>query len=149
MGMTWAYSTAGQTAEEMIGVIHRAIDLGVTLIDTPTCTAVHNEVLVGRALADRRDESCWPQGRPAVPRRRVRPRRAERGHGHRRPARAHPRGPSTRAAPARGRPHRPLPAAPRRPGGPLADSWGTLAELVTAGKVRHLGLSEVTAVGAE
>lgn len=58
MGMSWAYQ-AGQAGseEESIRVIHRAIDLGVTLIDTSDVYGPFtNEELVGRALAGRRDE---------------------------------------------------------------------------------------------
>src|ERR1700730_9436050 len=40
-----------------IATIHRAIELGVTLIDTADVYGSgHNEVLVGRALHDRRDD---------------------------------------------------------------------------------------------
>ncbi|HYU04676.1 MAG TPA: aldo/keto reductase, partial [Jatrophihabitantaceae bacterium] len=43
--------------DESIATIHRALDLGVTFIDTADIYgAGHNEVLVGRAIAGRRDE---------------------------------------------------------------------------------------------
>src|ERR1700748_2719101 len=55
MGMSEFYGT-GDDAES-IATIHRAIDLGVTLLDTADIYGPHtNEVLVGRAIADRRDE---------------------------------------------------------------------------------------------
>jgi aryl-alcohol dehydrogenase-like predicted oxidoreductase len=57
MGMSGAYSGAGQDDAESIRTIHRAIDLGVTLIDTAEVYGPHtNEELVGRALAGRRDQ---------------------------------------------------------------------------------------------
>jgi aryl-alcohol dehydrogenase-like predicted oxidoreductase len=58
MGMTWAYSAAERDDERSIAVIHRALDLGVTLLDTADVYGPYtNEELVGRALADRRDEA--------------------------------------------------------------------------------------------
>ena len=54
MGMSEFY---GETSDqESIATIHRALDLGVTLIDTADMYGVgHNEQLVGRAIHDRRD----------------------------------------------------------------------------------------------
>jgi aryl-alcohol dehydrogenase-like predicted oxidoreductase len=55
MGMSQSYGAADW--DESIATIHRAIDLGVTFIDTADLYgAGHNEVLVGRALVHRRDE---------------------------------------------------------------------------------------------
>ena len=55
MGMSQSYGAADW--DESIATIHRAIDLGVTFIDTADLYGTgHNEVLVGRALAHRRDE---------------------------------------------------------------------------------------------
>jgi aryl-alcohol dehydrogenase-like predicted oxidoreductase len=55
MGMSQSYGPSDW--DESIATIHRAIDLGVTLLDTANVYgAGHNEVLVGRALAGRRDE---------------------------------------------------------------------------------------------
>ena len=55
MGMSEFY---GHTDwDESIATIHRALDLGVTFLDTADIYgAGHNEVLVGRAIAGRRDE---------------------------------------------------------------------------------------------
>jgi aryl-alcohol dehydrogenase-like predicted oxidoreductase len=54
MGMSQSYGTANW--DESIATIHRALELGVTFIDTADVYgAGHNEVLVGRALHDRRD----------------------------------------------------------------------------------------------
>src|ERR1700726_1354360 len=57
MGMSAAYSGAGRDDAESIRTIHRAIDLGVTLIDTAEIYGPFtNEELVGRAIKGRRDE---------------------------------------------------------------------------------------------
>jgi len=55
MGMSEWYGAADW--DESIATINRALDLGVTLLDTADIYgAGHNEVLVGRAIARRRDE---------------------------------------------------------------------------------------------
>ncbi len=53
MGMSEFY--AGRDDEESIRTIHRALDLGVTFLDTADVYGPHtNEVLVGKAISDRR-----------------------------------------------------------------------------------------------
>jgi aryl-alcohol dehydrogenase-like predicted oxidoreductase len=55
MGMSEWYGAADW--DESIATIHRAIELGVTFLDTADIYgAGHNEVLVGRAIHDRRDQ---------------------------------------------------------------------------------------------
>jgi aryl-alcohol dehydrogenase-like predicted oxidoreductase len=55
MGMSEWYGRADW--DESVATIHRALDLGVTFIDTADVYgAGHNEVLVGRAIVGRRDE---------------------------------------------------------------------------------------------
>jgi aryl-alcohol dehydrogenase-like predicted oxidoreductase len=57
MGMSAYYTGAREDDEQSIRAIRRAIDLGVTLIDTAEIYGPYlNEELVGRALAGRRDE---------------------------------------------------------------------------------------------
>jgi len=58
MGMSEFY---GHTDwDESVATIHRALDLGVTFLDTADIYgAGHNEVLVGRAIAGRHDEVKW------------------------------------------------------------------------------------------
>lgn len=57
MGMSAFYEGAGSDDAESIRTIHRAIDLGIDLIDTAEVYGPYsNEELVGRALAGRRDE---------------------------------------------------------------------------------------------
>jgi aryl-alcohol dehydrogenase-like predicted oxidoreductase len=56
MGMSWAYGSVEEA--DGIAVIHRALDLGATLIDTSDAYGpFENEELVGRALAGRREEA--------------------------------------------------------------------------------------------
>ncbi len=56
MGMSQSYGTPD--ADESIRTIHRALDLGVTLVDTANVYGKgENEELVGRAIRDRR-EGC-------------------------------------------------------------------------------------------
>jgi aryl-alcohol dehydrogenase-like predicted oxidoreductase len=55
MGMSEWYGPADW--DESIATIHRALDLGVTFLDTANVYGDgHNEVLVGRGIAGRRDE---------------------------------------------------------------------------------------------
>jgi aryl-alcohol dehydrogenase-like predicted oxidoreductase len=137
MGMSSVYGAADW--DESVAVVRRALDLGVTLIDTADAYGLgHNEVLVGRALAGRRDEAqiatktgmdfTTGRGRLVV----------------------------------RNDPERIKAAADASllrlgtdridlyylhrvdPEVPLEESVGALAELVAEGKVRAIGLSEVT-----
>jgi aryl-alcohol dehydrogenase-like predicted oxidoreductase len=55
MGMSWAYGAGDE--ESGVATIHRAIELGVTFLDTAEVYGPYvNEELVGRAIAGRRDE---------------------------------------------------------------------------------------------
>ena len=57
MGMSTAYTGAGTDDAESIRTIHRALDLGVSLIDTAEIYGPFtNEELVGRAIEDRRND---------------------------------------------------------------------------------------------
>src|SRR6266545_1162642 len=56
MGMSGMYGPADE--RESIATIHAALDRGVTLLDTGDYYgAGHNEMLIGRALRDRRDRA--------------------------------------------------------------------------------------------
>lgn len=56
MGMSEFYGAADRT--QSIEVIHRALDLGVKLLDTADMYGVgHNEELVGEAIRDRRGDA--------------------------------------------------------------------------------------------
>lgn len=140
MGMSWAYAESGRDDSESIAVIHAALDAGSTLIDTALVYGDgHNEELVGRALAGRRTDAVIATKGGLIVDDIV-----------------------TKGMHNDGRPenltrqidlslsrlgvdfidlyylHRVDPAVP------LEDSWGAMAEAVAAGKVGHLGLSEVT-----
>ena len=55
MGMSEFYGTADEA--EAVRTIHRALELGVNLLDTADAYGPYaNEQLVGRAIRDRRDE---------------------------------------------------------------------------------------------
>ena len=139
MGMTYAYTTGGQDDESSIAVLNRALDLGVTLIDTANVYGPFtNEELVGRALQGRREEAVLAtkvglvidaDGSP--PRRDGRPEHVREGIDA-----------SLRRL---GVDHVDLYQLHRvDPEVPLEDSWGALAETVAAGKARAIGLSEVS-----
>ena len=55
MGMTRAYGAGDETSG--VATIHRALELGITLLDTAEVYGPYaNEELVGRAVAGRRDQ---------------------------------------------------------------------------------------------
>jgi len=56
MGMSGMYGPADE--RESIATIHAALDQGITLLDTGDYYgAGHNELLIGRAIQDRRDKA--------------------------------------------------------------------------------------------
>ena len=140
MGMTWAYNTASRDDERSTAVIHRAIDLGETLIDTADVYGPFtNEEVVGRALAGRRDEvvlatkvglvvedidtlTLARDGRPEhvhegidASLRRLQTDHVELYQLHRVDEKV-----------------------------PVEETWGAMAEVVAAGKARAIGMSEAT-----
>ena len=63
MGMSGTYGAADEA--ESVRTIHRALDLGVSLIDTAEVYGpFHNEELVGRAIKNRRDDVVLAPGHP-------------------------------------------------------------------------------------
>jgi len=139
MGMSEFYESVPES--EAIATIHRALELGMNLIDTSDMYGRgENERLVGRALSDRRESAVL----------------ATKGGFLRRDDDLAWRGVNGRpdylkaacdASLARlGVDHIDLYYLHRAdPGVPIEESVGALAELVSAGKVRRLGLSEVDA----
>src|SRR6266508_3600242 len=136
MSMSEFYEPTDQA--EATRTIHRALDLGVTLLDTaPSYGLGDSERLVGGAVAGRRDRvaiatkfgATRDGGRWGLD---VRPQRARQSIDE-----------SLRRL---GVDHVDLYIMARRdPAIPIEDTVGAMAELVAAGKVRHLGLSEVGA----
>ena len=136
MGMSGMYGPADEA--ESVATIHAALDRGVTLIDTGDFYGMgHNEMLIGRALRDRRDsallsvkfgglrgpDSSWIgfDARPAAVKNFAAYSLQRLGVDHidiYRPARLDP-------------------------AVPIEDTIGAIADLVKAGYVRHIGLSEV------
>ena len=139
MGMSEFYGSADEG--EAVATIHRALDLGITLLDTSDIYGPQtNEQLVGRAIEDRRDEVVLATKFGIL---------------------RDPNDPSVRGV--NGRPdyvHQACDASLRRlavehidlyyqhrvdPDVPIEETVGAMAELVDAGKVRFLGLSEAAA----
>jgi aryl-alcohol dehydrogenase-like predicted oxidoreductase len=137
MGMSEFYGTGDQAEAER--TIHRALDLGVTFLDTADMYGPFtNERLVGRAIAGRREEVVLAT--------KFGNERGEDGSFHG----------------INGRPdyvHRACDASLQRLGVdvidlyyqhrvdttvPVEDTWGALRELVEAGKIRSAGISEAS-----
>ncbi len=137
MGMSEFYSGGSET--ESIATIHRALDLGVTLLDTADMYGIgRNEELVGRAIRDRRDRVVLATKFGNM------------------------RGPSGQFLGVNGQPsyvRQACEASLKRlgvetidlyyqhrvdPNTPIEETVAVMAELVAEGKVRHLGLSEAS-----
>jgi aryl-alcohol dehydrogenase-like predicted oxidoreductase len=139
MSMSGFYGTTDLDDDEAIRTIHRALDLGVTLIDTAESYGPYvNEELVGRAVKGRRGEVVLatkfgvishPSGErsldssPATIRTAVEGSLSRLGTDYIDLYHQHRVDPKT----------------------PVEEVAGTLAELVAAGKIRHYGLSEAGA----
>ena len=137
MGMSQAYGPADE--DESVATLLRALDLGISLFDTANAYGLgHNEQLVGRVLADHRDQIVLAtkfgiagirdgrmtiDGRPEYAKtccdeslRRLGVETIDLYYLHR-----------------------------VDPAVPIEETIGAMAELVGAGKVRYLGLSEASA----
>jgi aryl-alcohol dehydrogenase-like predicted oxidoreductase len=134
MGMSQSYGTPDDS--ESIATINRALDLGVTLLDTADSYGPYtNERLVGEAIKGRRDEAVLAtkfgqefhpdgtrgiNGRPEYVRRACDDSLQRLGVDHIDLYYQHRVDPEV----------------------PVEETWGALGELVSAGKVRFLGISE-------
>jgi aryl-alcohol dehydrogenase-like predicted oxidoreductase len=137
MGMSFAYTGAGTDDAESIRTIHRAIDLGVTLIDTAEIYGPYtNEELVGQALKGRRDDVVLATKFGMVS-------HGGDGPGHLDSTPANIRTAVEGSLQRLGTDRIDLYYQHRvDPNTPIEDTIGALAELVTEGKILHLGLSE-------
>jgi aryl-alcohol dehydrogenase-like predicted oxidoreductase len=138
MGMSQFYG-AGDDAES-VRTIHRAIDLGVTLLDTADMYGpYHNEQLIGRAVRDRRERVVLATKFGNV----------KDGQGRVVGVNGTPEYVRTSCEGSLRRlgvevidlycQHRVDRATP------IEETWGALAELVQEGKVRYLAISEASA----
>ncbi|MEU5883326.1 aldo/keto reductase [Spirillospora sp. NPDC047279] len=140
MGMSWAYGASERDDSASAALIHEAIDLGVTFLDTAQVYGDgDNETLVGGALGARRDEVvlATKTGLVVDDRETLAMSRNGTPEHVKRSAEESLRRLRTDVIDLYYL-HRVDPAVP------LAETWGAMAELVAEGKVRHLGLSEVT-----
>jgi aryl-alcohol dehydrogenase-like predicted oxidoreductase len=138
MGMSEFYGEGDDN--ESIATIHRALDLGVTFLDTSDMYGPFtNEQLVGRAIKDRRDEVQLATKFGIV-------RTAEGGRLGIRGDSSYVRECCDASLQRLGVDQIDLYYQHRvDPETPIEETVGAMAELVTAGKVKHLGLSECSA----
>ncbi|THA40583.1 aldo/keto reductase [Streptomyces sp. A1547] len=138
MGMSDFYGSADEA--ESVATIHEALERGVTFLDTADMYGPFtNEELVGRAIAGRRDRVFLATKFGVVRGEDPRARRVDSSPAY-----------AKRACEASLRrlnvDHIDLYYLHRRnPDVPIEDTVGALSRLVCEGKVRHIGLSEVSA----
>ncbi len=139
MGMSFAYGAADDN--ESTATLHRALDLGITFLDTADMYGFGaNEELVGATIADRRDEVFLATKFGIT------------GNGLNSAARGvngspeYVRSAIDASLQRLGVDHVDLYYQHRMdPGVPVEETVGAMASLVEAGKVRYLGLSEASA----
>ncbi|MGW2840162.1 aldo/keto reductase [Streptomyces sp. NPDC001493] len=136
MGMSHGYTGAGTDDAESVRTVHRALDLGVTFIDTAEVYGPYvNEELIGRALKGHRDQVVLATKFGLISH------TGREGGADSSPAnvRAAVEGSLKRL----GTDHIDLYYQHRvDPDVPIEETVGALAELVGEGKIRYVGLSE-------
>jgi aryl-alcohol dehydrogenase-like predicted oxidoreductase len=139
MGMSQVYGASDET--ESLATIDRALELGITFLDTADVYGLgHNEQVVGRAIGGRRDGVVLATKFGIVRRADDRSFRGINGRPE------YVRSACDASLERLGVDHIDLYYQHRAdPNVPIEDTVGAMAELVTAGKVRHLGLSEAAA----
>src|SRR5438309_2859525 len=137
MSMAGYYNIGSGSDAESIGTVHRALDLGVTHIDTAEIYGPYtNEELVGRAIKDRRNQVVLATKFGIVS-------HSGGGPGVLDSSPANIRVAIEGSLKRLGTDHVDLYYQHRvDPKTPIEDTVGALAELVTEGKVRYIGLSE-------
>lgn len=137
MGMSMAYEGGATDDAESIRTVRRALDLGVTLIDTAEIYGPFvNEELIGKAIAGRRDEVVLATKFGLVS-------HAGGGPGTLDSSPANIRTAVEGSLRRLGTDHIDLYYQHRvDPRTPIEDTVGALADLVTEGKIGHIGLSE-------
>jgi aryl-alcohol dehydrogenase-like predicted oxidoreductase len=139
MGMSQVYGPADEA--ESLATIARALELGVTFLDTADVYGLgHNEQLVGRAIAGRRDDVVLATKFGIARRPDDNAFRSVNGRPE------YVRSACDASLERLGVDHIDLYYQHRAdPNVPIEDTVGAMAELVAAGKVRNLGLSEAAA----
>ncbi len=149
MGMTYSYDMETPRDDATsIAVIHQALDLGMTLIDTADAYGPYtNEELVGRALAGGHRQRAVLATKVGL----ITGSSAATNSGTNSPGAGrngrpeHVRKSIDESLRRLGTDHVNLYQLHRvDPRVPLEETWGAMAETVAAGKARHIGLSEVT-----
>ncbi|MEU2433348.1 MULTISPECIES: aldo/keto reductase [unclassified Streptomyces] len=138
MPMSWAYTSSQQRGDRSLRTVHAALDAGVSLLDTADMYGPFtNELLLGRVLKERRadafvstkvgllvgDQHIVANGRPGYVRRACDASLRRLGTDVIDLYQLHRADPEV----------------------PVEETWGAMAELVSAGKVRALGLCAVGA----
>lgn len=137
MGMSQAYTGAGTDEAESIRTVHRALELGVTFIDTAEIYGPYtNEELLGRALKGRRDQVVLATKFGLVS-------HGGDGPGNQDSSPANIRTAVEGSLARLGTDHIDLYYQHRvDPNVPIEETAGTVGELIAEGKVRAFGLSE-------
>jgi aryl-alcohol dehydrogenase-like predicted oxidoreductase len=138
MPMSWFYDRTARNDTEAAAVIGAALDHGVTLFDTADVYGPFaNETLLGRALTGRRDDAFLATKVGLLV--------DGASQYHRNGTRAHIHGSCDASLQRLRTDHIDLYQLHRvDPAVPIEDSVQAMAELVQAGKVRAIGLSEVS-----